>query len=185
MLPLPIPFFFFFFSLSLRCWVYSYGPLYSTPEYFLHPSLCPLSHLLRCWSRPVQAQLSPSPTLPKTRYPHGGTAGCFPHLFLALLSTVSPGKNSNSVSLSFFISVNRFLLLSCLPVMTKDTSSPTPSVAELNACVSPSGGGHNHRPAAKETTFREWMMANQIGMRFILNGIELGGKGTKNENKIK
>ena len=29
------------------------------------------------------------------------------------------------------------------------------------------------------------MMANQIGMRFILNGIELGGKGTKKENKIK
>lgn len=60
--------------------------------------------------------------------------------------------------------------------MTKDTSS-APSVAELNACVSPSGGGHNHRPAAKETTFREWMVANQIGMRFIVNGIELGDKG--------
>lgn len=114
MLPLPIPFFFFFFSLSLRCWVYSYGPLYSTPEYFLHPSLCPLSHLLRCWSRPVQAQLSPSPTLPKTRYPHGGTAGCFPHLFLALLSTVSPGKKQQQC-FSLFLYLCQSFSSSLLP----------------------------------------------------------------------
>ena len=182
MLPLPIP---FFFSLSLRCWVYSYGPLYSTPEYFLHPSLCPLSHLLRAGlalSRPSSARPQHSPKQgTRTAEPRVVSLTYFWLFFLLSL----PEKNSNSVSLSFFISVNRFLHLSCLPVMTKDTSSPTPSVAELNACVSPSGGGHNHRPAAKETTFREWMMANQIGMRFVLNGIELGGKGTKIENKIK
>ena len=61
--------------------------------------------------------------------------------------------------------------------MSKDTSSPAPSVAELNACVSPSGGGHNHRPAAKETTFREWMVANQIGMKFIGGGVEVWERG--------
>lgn len=40
--------------------------------------------------------------------------------------------------------------------MTKDDEQLT----ELNTCVSPS---HGSRPA-KETTFREWMVANQIGM---------------------
>ena len=40
--------------------------------------------------------------------------------------------------------------------MAKDASQ---SVAELNTCVSTSNGS---RPA-KETTFREWMLANQIG----------------------
>lgn len=40
--------------------------------------------------------------------------------------------------------------------MAKDTQS----LSELNTCVSPS---HASRPP-KETTFREWMLANQIGM---------------------
>lgn len=150
----------FFFSFSCY-WVHSCSPLTLSILYSLfsalHPICCCAGLTLSSPAQPVP------PTLPKTRYPHGGTAGCFPHLFLGPLSTVS-GKNSNSVSLSFSISVNRFLLLSYLPAMSKDTSS-APSVAELNACVSPSGGGHNHRPAAKETTFREWMVANQIGMR--------------------
>lgn len=41
--------------------------------------------------------------------------------------------------------------------MAKDDSQ---SVTDLNTCVSTSNGP---RPA-KETTFREWMVANQIGM---------------------
>lgn len=52
-----------------------------------------------------------------------------------------------------------------MSVMAKDVS-PSPSVADLNACVSTSSGSHHHhhRPVAKETTFREWMVANQIGV---------------------
>lgn len=45
--------------------------------------------------------------------------------------------------------------------MDKDLSAPSPSVTELNACVSTSTTGH--RPVAKETTFREWIVDNQIG----------------------
>lgn len=48
--------------------------------------------------------------------------------------------------------------------MAKDASSPTQTVSELNACVSTSNG---HRPA-KETTFREWMVANQIGISLTI-----------------
>lgn len=44
--------------------------------------------------------------------------------------------------------------------MAKDTAS-SQSVDELNACVSTPSG---HRPARNETTFREWIVANQIGM---------------------
>ncbi|EAU34663.1 conserved hypothetical protein [Aspergillus terreus NIH2624] len=46
--------------------------------------------------------------------------------------------------------------------MAKDVSSPAQSVSDLNACVSSSNG--HHRPAAKETTFREWVVQNQIGI---------------------
>lgn len=48
--------------------------------------------------------------------------------------------------------------------MAKDESTPSQSVSELNTCVST-----GHRTAAKEATFREWMDANQIGMRPISN----------------
>lgn len=65
--------------------------------------------------------------------------------------------------------------------MAKDTSSPPPSVAELNACVSTSNG-HHHRPAVKETTFREWMVANQIGtILFISESMQLKKKKNKKE----
>lgn len=43
--------------------------------------------------------------------------------------------------------------------MAVDTSSPPQSVTELNACVTTS----SHRPV-KDTTFREWVVSNQIGM---------------------
>ncbi|KAK1138663.1 hypothetical protein N8T08_002095 [Aspergillus melleus] len=46
--------------------------------------------------------------------------------------------------------------------MDKDLSAPSPSVTEINACVSTSTTGH--RPVAKETTFREWIVDNQIGI---------------------
>ncbi|OJK02575.1 hypothetical protein ASPACDRAFT_76986 [Aspergillus aculeatus ATCC 16872] len=47
--------------------------------------------------------------------------------------------------------------------MATDVSSPvSQSVSELNACVSTSTS--HHRPAVKETTFREWMLHNQIGI---------------------
>ncbi|PYH97576.1 longevity-assurance protein [Aspergillus ellipticus CBS 707.79] len=55
--------------------------------------------------------------------------------------------------------------------MARDASSPaTPSVSELNACVSTATGHHHHhhRPATKETTFREWMVANQIGISLTI-----------------
>ncbi|KAJ5081463.1 TRAM1-like protein [Penicillium alfredii] len=43
--------------------------------------------------------------------------------------------------------------------MTKETSAPSPSVSERNAYVSTTGP----RPA-KQTTFREWVVTNQIGI---------------------
>ncbi|KAJ9408505.1 hypothetical protein DTO045G8_3798 [Paecilomyces variotii] len=43
--------------------------------------------------------------------------------------------------------------------MSKETSPPSQSVTELNACVSTSSGHRN----PKETTFREWLLENQIG----------------------
>lgn len=43
--------------------------------------------------------------------------------------------------------------------MTKETAAPSPSAAELNVYVSSPSGP---RPA-KETTFREWVVTNQIG----------------------
>ncbi|KAJ5610195.1 hypothetical protein N7510_006914 [Penicillium lagena] len=43
--------------------------------------------------------------------------------------------------------------------MAKETSAPSQSVSDLNACVSPSGA----RPV-KVTSFREWMVASQIGI---------------------
>lgn len=43
--------------------------------------------------------------------------------------------------------------------MAKDTTLPAQSVTELNACVTTS----SHRPV-KDTTFREWVVSNQIGM---------------------
>jgi hypothetical protein len=43
-------------------------------------------------------------------------------------------------------------------------SQPLPGLKARNAYVSPSG----LRPA-KETTFREWVVANQIGMKKHLN----------------
>ncbi|KAL3437773.1 TLC domain-containing protein [Aspergillus tetrazonus] len=43
--------------------------------------------------------------------------------------------------------------------MAKDTTLPTQSVTELNACVTTS----SHRPV-KDTTFREWVVSNQIGI---------------------
>ncbi|KAE8376515.1 TLC domain-containing protein [Aspergillus bertholletiae] len=46
--------------------------------------------------------------------------------------------------------------------MTKE--APPQSVSELNACVST---GH-HRPAVKETTFREWVVDNQIGISLTI-----------------
>ncbi|KAA8649200.1 hypothetical protein EYZ11_003765 [Aspergillus tanneri] len=52
-------------------------------------------------------------------------------------------------------------------VMDKDVvSSPSSSVAELNACVSTNA--HHHRPTTKETTFREWVVANQIGISLTI-----------------
>ncbi|KAL5363952.1 TLC domain-containing protein [Aspergillus floccosus] len=50
--------------------------------------------------------------------------------------------------------------------MAKDVSSPAQSVSELNACVSSSNG--HHRAAAKETTFREWVVQNQIGISLTI-----------------
>ncbi|KAL1965121.1 hypothetical protein VTN77DRAFT_6034 [Rasamsonia byssochlamydoides] len=47
--------------------------------------------------------------------------------------------------------------------MAKETSSQ--SVEELNACVSTPSG---HRPARNETTFREWLVANQIGISLTI-----------------
>ncbi|KAL2013953.1 hypothetical protein VTN00DRAFT_1478 [Thermoascus crustaceus] len=44
--------------------------------------------------------------------------------------------------------------------MAKEASSPSQTVAEVNACVSTSSG----RRPAKETTFREWLVENQIGI---------------------
>ena len=44
-------------------------------------------------------------------------------------------------------------------IMAKEIS-PSPSLTDLNTCVSPSAG--SHRPT-KETTFREWVVQNQIG----------------------
>lgn len=83
---------------------------------------------------------------------------------------------------SYSAAFNSFLLRA-MSVMAKDVSpSPSPSVADLNACVSTSTGGHHHhhRPVAKETTFREWMLANQIGMLHCFScigvGIENGGE---------
>ncbi|KAI9924007.1 sphingosine N-acyltransferase lag1 [Aspergillus wentii] len=49
--------------------------------------------------------------------------------------------------------------------MARDASLPPQSVSELNACVSTSNG---HRPATKETTFREWMVSNQIGISLTI-----------------
>ncbi|KAF9887597.1 sphingosine N-acyltransferase lag1 [Aspergillus nanangensis] len=48
--------------------------------------------------------------------------------------------------------------------MTTEVSSPPPSqsVSDLNACVSSTAG--HHRPPVKETTFREWVVDNQIGI---------------------
>lgn len=51
-------------------------------------------------------------------------------------------------------------IFSCHIAMAKETSAPSQSVAELNACVSSSSGA---RPV-KVTSFREWMIASQIGM---------------------
>ncbi|KKK15718.1 hypothetical protein P175DRAFT_0535389 [Aspergillus ochraceoroseus IBT 24754] len=48
--------------------------------------------------------------------------------------------------------------------MAKNASLPSQSVTELNACVSSSSG---HR-AAKETTFREWVVVNQIGISLTI-----------------
>lgn len=48
--------------------------------------------------------------------------------------------------------------------MAKELTSVTASyeVEDLNACVSTTT--RSHRPARKETTFREWLLENQIGM---------------------
>lgn len=43
--------------------------------------------------------------------------------------------------------------------MTKETVASSQSAAELNVYVSSPGGPR----AAKETTFREWVVTNQIG----------------------
>ncbi|KAL2863078.1 putative longevity-assurance protein (LAC1) [Aspergillus lucknowensis] len=45
--------------------------------------------------------------------------------------------------------------------MAVDTSTPPQAVTELNACVTTAS--HSHRPA-KDTTFREWVVSNQIGI---------------------
>jgi acyl-CoA-dependent ceramide synthase len=44
--------------------------------------------------------------------------------------------------------------------MAKETIAPPPPASELNVYVSSPSGP---RPA-KETTFREWVVTNQIGM---------------------
>lgn len=79
----------FFFSFSCY-WVHSCSPLTLSILYSLlsalHPICCCAGLTLSSPAQPVP------PTLPKTRYPHGGTAGCFPHLFLGPLSTVSLRK---------------------------------------------------------------------------------------------
>ncbi|KAJ5570416.1 uncharacterized protein N7459_009846 [Penicillium hispanicum] len=48
--------------------------------------------------------------------------------------------------------------------MAKEKSAPSPSATELNAYVSSQSGP---RPA-KETTFREWVVANQIGISLTI-----------------
>ncbi|OJZ87089.1 hypothetical protein ASPFODRAFT_59552 [Aspergillus luchuensis CBS 106.47] len=51
--------------------------------------------------------------------------------------------------------------------MARDASLPaSQSASELNARISTSSG--HHRPGAKETTFREWMLANQIGISLTI-----------------
>ncbi|KAL4978152.1 TLC domain-containing protein [Aspergillus desertorum] len=47
--------------------------------------------------------------------------------------------------------------------MAKDTTLPPQSVTELNACVTTS----THRPV-KDTTFREWVVSNQIGISLTI-----------------
>lgn len=74
------------------------------------------------------------------------------------LTTAGPPTDSGC----FFVFIVYCLdKLPLLPIMAKEIS-PAPSMTELNACVSTSGPA-SHRPG-KETTFREWVVQNQIGM---------------------
>ncbi|PLN76892.1 longevity assurance proteins LAG1/LAC1 [Aspergillus taichungensis] len=49
--------------------------------------------------------------------------------------------------------------------MAVETASQPPSVSDLNACVSP---GHRPPVKAQETTFRQWVVANQIGISLTI-----------------
>lgn len=48
--------------------------------------------------------------------------------------------------------------------MSKEMPPPSQSVTEINACVSTSNGNRS----SKETTFREWLLENQIGASMAL-----------------
>lgn len=54
--------------------------------------------------------------------------------------------------------------------MAKETAAPSQSAAELNVYVSSPSGPR----AAKETTFREWVVTNQIG-KILTNNLNSNG----------
>ncbi|KAL3491434.1 hypothetical protein BJX62DRAFT_205116, partial [Aspergillus germanicus] len=52
--------------------------------------------------------------------------------------------------------------------MAIDSTSQPQSLTELNACTTTSHShSHSHRPV-KDTTFREWVVSNQIGMQDLV-----------------
>lgn len=81
-----------------------------------------------------------------------------PLLYPVLSIFLFVGSAIGAEQLSFLLGILGSLILQHLSLLVMTKEAPSQSVTELNACVST-----GHRPAVKETTFREWVVDNQIG----------------------